>query len=128
MIKPLRKYHFFIWRILAIVLPVIFTLSLLFRPDTISNYDHVKNDFSFDVKKLTTTTAQVTVELKNSLQVPSCLVYISSDSKDVLLGKVTHRGAYRFEIPIDQENVTVKLYNAIHKKEIMQTELTINNK
>jgi len=128
MIRPLRKYHFFIWRMVAVVIPVIFILSLLLRPDSISNYDQVKNDFSFDVKKLTNSTAQVTVELKNPLQVPSCLVYISSNSKDVLLGEVTHRGAYRFEIPVDQENITVKLYDAIHKKEIMRTELTINNK
>lgn len=127
MIRPLRKYHFFIWRILTVVLPVVFMLAILFRPDSISKYDQVKNDFSFNVKKLTNSTAQLTVVLKNSLQVPSCLVYISSNSKDVLLGKVDHQGSHSFEIPVDQENVTVKLYDAIHKKEIMRTELTINN-
>lgn len=127
MIRPLRKYHFLIWRILAVVLPVVFILAILFRPDSISKYDQVKNDFSFNVKKLTNSTAQLTVVLKNSLQVPSCLVYISSNSKDVLLGKVDHQGSHSFEIPVDQENVTVKLYDAIHKKEIMRTELTINN-
>jgi hypothetical protein len=113
---------------LAVVLPVFFMLAILSRPDSNSNYEQVKNDFSFDVKKLTNSTAQVTVELKNSLRMPSCLIYISSNSKDILLGQVTHRGAYRFEIPVEQENVTVKLYDAIHQKEIMRTELTINNK
>lgn len=127
MIRPLRKYHFYIWRILAVVLPVIFMLAILFRPDSISKYDHVKDDFSFNVKKLTNSTAQLTVVLKNSLQVPSCLVYISSNSKDILLGKVDHQGSHSFEIPVDQPNVTVKLYDAIHKKEITRTELTINN-
>jgi hypothetical protein len=109
------------------VLPVIFVLAILFRLDSISKYDRVKNDFSFNVKKLTHSTAQLTVVLKNSLQVPSCLVYISSNSKDVLLGKVDHQGSHSFEIPVDQENVIVKLYDAIHKKEIMRTELTVNN-
>lgn len=127
MIRPLRRYHFFIWRILAVVLPVIFMLTILLRPDSISKYDRVKNDFSFNVKKLTNSTALLTVVLKNSLQVPSCLVYISSNSKDVLLGKVDHQGSHSFEITVDQENVTIKLYDAIHKKDIMRTELTINN-
>jgi len=34
MIKPLRTYHFFIWRILALVLPILFVLAILLRPES----------------------------------------------------------------------------------------------
>lgn len=126
MIRPLRKYHFFIWRIIAVMLPVIFFLAIVFRPDSISKYAQVKDDFSFSVKKLTNSMARLTVELKNPLQVPSCLVYISLNSKDVLLGKVDQKGSYDFEIPATQESITVRLYDGIHKQEITRTELTFS--
>jgi hypothetical protein len=31
MIKPLRNYHFIIWRILAVLLPVAFILAIFWR-------------------------------------------------------------------------------------------------
>lgn len=118
MIRPLRKYHFFIWRILAFLLPIIFVAAIVFRPNSISKYDFMENDFRFTTRKLTDTTAQLTVELTQALPVPSCLVYISTNSKDILLGKIDHRGLYHFEFPTKQNTTTVKLYDAIHKKEI----------
>jgi hypothetical protein len=32
MIRPLRRYHYYLWRVLAILLPVLFILAILWRP------------------------------------------------------------------------------------------------
>ena len=32
MIKPLRTYHYFLWRLLAVLLPVLFILAISWRP------------------------------------------------------------------------------------------------
>ena len=124
MVKPLRKYHFILWRILAIVLPVTFVIAILMRPHSIVNYKRIENDFSFSVKKIADSTVQVIINVKNPLKVPSCLVYASFPSKDILLGTLDHQGVYKFEIKRrDDEDIRVKLYDAIHKREIRHVQL-----
>lgn len=115
------------WRILAMVLPLCFILAVIFRPASTKKYDPIKSDFSFALKKLTNSSAQLTVELRNSLKVPSCLLYISSGSKDVLLGMIDRKGSYHFELSGDEETITIRLYDAIHRKVIMQTNVSYNN-
>jgi hypothetical protein len=128
MIKPLRKYHFYIWRMLAIALPVIFALAIFFRPDSPDHYRQMKDDFSFGLKKLADSTLQINIEVKNALKVPSCLVYVSATPKDILLGKLDHQGVYHFEIENQpMQDITLRLYDAIHKKEIGNIQLTDNN-
>jgi len=128
MIRPLRRYHFFIWGILAVFLPIMFCLAIFLRPDAPPQYERMnKDDFSFTMKKLTKNVGQLTIELKNSLSVPSCVVYLSSPSQNVLLGTIEQIGSYHFDIPVFEKAVTVRLYDPIHKKEITQAEVFYNN-
>lgn len=32
MIRPLRRYHYYVWRLLALLLPLLFILAILWRP------------------------------------------------------------------------------------------------
>ena len=128
MIKPLRIYHFFIWRILVFIVPAVIILAIVLRPTSISNIPQNENDFIFHVKKVTNSTALLNVELINALKLPSCLVYVSTGSNDMIVGKIDHRGSYNFEFPIDgSTSITVKLYDAIHKGVITQQQISYPN-
>jgi hypothetical protein len=128
MIRPLRSYHFFIWRVLAVVLPVVFCLAIVLRPEFRPGYDKMeKENFSFSITKLSSDTGRLTVELKNSLKVPSCVVYLSSPSQNQLLGKIDHLGSYHFDIPLKEQPVSVQLYDPIHQKEITRQVVSYNN-
>jgi hypothetical protein len=129
MIRPLRKYHFFIWSVLAVVLPVVFCLAIVLRPESRPGYDKAKQeDFYFTITKLSSNSGRLTVELKNSLKVPSCVVYLSSSSQNQLLGKIDQVGSYHFDIPLKEQPVSIQLYDPIHKREITWQELSYNNK
>jgi len=128
MIRPLRSYHFFIWWVLAIVLPVVFCLAIFLRPESRPGYDKVnKEDFSFTIAKLSNDSGRLTVELKNSLKIASCVVYLCSPSQNQLLGKIDHLGSYHFDIPLKEEHVSIQLYDPIHKREITRREVSDNN-
>jgi hypothetical protein len=129
MIKPLRAYHFFIWRVLVLIVPALFILAIAFRPASLSkNKIQNENDFRFGVKKMTNTTAQLDVELLNALKVPSCLVYVSTGSNELLVGKIDQQGSYKFEFPIGgSTHISIKLYDAIHKTVIMRQQLSYPN-
>jgi hypothetical protein len=129
MIRPLREYHFFAWRVLAVVLPASFCLTILLRPDYSSKYNRSNaQDFSFEVTKLQNKKGRLTIELKNSLRIPSCAVYLALPGQNSLLGKINDIGTYHFDIPLDGEAATVRLYDPIHKKEIAETRVFYNNK
>src|SRR5687767_14690861 len=128
MIRPLRTYHFYIWLGLAVFLPVIFCLAVLLRPDSPAEYRKVeKDDFSFTITKLSNNSGRLTVELKNSLKVPSCVVYLSSPSKNLLVGKIDQVGSYNYDIPLSAHVVSIQLYDPIHTREITRAELSFNN-
>ena len=128
MTRSLRGYHFFIWRVLAVLLPVVFCLAIFLRPESSPGYDKVnKEDFSFTITKLSNDRGRLTVELKNSLKVPSCVVYLSSRSQNQLLGKIDRQGSYHFDIPLKEQHVSIQLYDPIHKREITRQEVSYNN-
>ncbi len=128
MIRPLRSYHFFIWRVLAVVFLLCFVWLLFFDRILLRDIDKVKKeDFSFTITKLSNDTGRLTVELKNSLKVPSCVVYLSSPSQNQLLGKIDQLGSYHFDIPLKEKPVSIQLYDPIHKKEITRQEVSYNN-
>ena len=128
MIRPLRSYHFFIWRVLALVLPVVFCLAIVLRPESRPGYATLKQgDFSFTITKLSNDTGRLTVELKNPLKVPSCVVYLASPSQNQLLGKIDQLGSYHFDIPLKKEPVSIQLYDPIHKKEITRQKVSYSN-
>ena len=128
MTRSLRGYHFFIWRVLAVLLPVVFCLAIFLRPESPQGYDKVnEEDFSFTIAKLSNDRGRLTVELKNSLKVPSCVVYLSSRSQNQLLGKIDRQGSYHFDIPLKEQHVSIQLYDPIHKREITRRVVSYNN-
>ena len=128
MTRSLRGYHFFIWRVLAVLLPVVFCLAIFLRPESSPGYDKVnEEDFSFTITKLSNDRGRLTVELKNSLKVPSCVVYLSSRSQNQLLGKIDRQGSYHFDIPLKEQHVSIQLYDPIHKREITRRVVSYNN-
>jgi hypothetical protein len=127
MIKPLRRYHFVLWRLLAVVMPVLFVSAIWLRPDPGPDYRSVEKDFSFRLHHLSDSTSRIDIDVKNSLRVPSCVVYASVTSQDLLLGQIGQKGTYHFEIENkSHDNVQLRLYDPLHKREITTVLLNDN--
>ena len=127
MIKPLRKYHFIIWRVLAFVLPVLFIAAIVVRPPLPGNVTNIKDTFVAELRTLTDSTSAIQIRVTKPLALPSCLVFHTIGSREILLGKLGHQGAHTFVIPTPEQHVTLKLYDAIHEKTITSFTLTSNN-
>jgi hypothetical protein len=129
MIRPLRRYHFVLWRILTVVLPVFFILALWLRPASGENYLSVEKDFSFGIEALSDSTSQISIDVKNALKVPSCVVYASVATRNILLGKLEQKGTYHFEIENKSHgDIQLRLFDPLHNKEIVTVSLTENAK
>jgi hypothetical protein len=116
MIKPLRKYHFIVWRVFALVLPIAFTMALVLRPISRNSLPNEK-DFEFNIVA-TDSHSSISVDVFNPIQAASCVVYAhSADEKKYLLGSLNNTGHYSFRCsaPI----VSVSLYDAIRQREII---------
>jgi hypothetical protein len=116
MIRPLRNYHFLIWRGLAIVLPIAFTMALVFRPAS-KNLLPSEKDFEFNISA-TDSLSSISIDVLNPLQSASCVAYAySANEKKYLLGNLTKTGHYSFRCsaPI----VRISLYDVIREKEIV---------
>jgi hypothetical protein len=121
MIKPLRKYHFVLWRCLAFALPLLFVLAIVFRPNPIER-QYAAEDFSWKINSDSDSIWVVSVAVNNPLQFPSCLVYAEGGTQKLLLGQLDGVGDYTFHAPA--QIVRIRLFDAIHQKDI--TEFIIN--
>lgn len=116
MIRPLRKYHFIVWRVFALVLPIGFTMALVLRPISKDSLPSEKN-FEFNIVA-TDSLSSISIDVFNPIQAASCVVYAhSAGEKKYLLGSLNGAGHYLFQCssPI----VSVSLYDAIREKEII---------
>src|SRR5258708_2060708 len=116
MIRPLRKYHFIVWRVFALVLPIAFTMALVLRPTSKNSLANEK-DFEFNIVA-TDSLSSISIDVYNPIQAASCVVYAhSAGEKKYLLGNLTKTGHYSFQCsaPI----VSVSLYDAIREREII---------
>ncbi|HEX6223233.1 MAG TPA: hypothetical protein VFZ52_02415 [Chryseolinea sp.] len=127
MIEPLRSYHFLTWQIFALLLPLAIFLAIAFRGARPAEYSRdTSANISFTLNKLSNHEGTLTVNVKNSLRAPSCVVYLWTPSQNLLLGDVSQIGSYPFRIPLNTGHVTVSLYDAIHKREIVKTEVSVS--
>lgn len=121
MIRPLRKYHFILWRCLAVALPLLFVLAIVFRPPS-HEIHYEAEDFSWKINSTSDSVSVVSISVKNPLKFPSCLVYAKRDAQKKLVGQLDGVGDYRFDVPSDI--TLIQLVDAIHQHEI--TEFLIN--
>jgi hypothetical protein len=106
-------------------LPVLFVLAIWLRPASGENYISVEKDFSFGLEALSDSTAQINIDVKNALKIPSCVVYASIATQDILLGKLGPKGTYHFKIKNkNHDDVQLRLHDPLHKKEILTVSLT----
>jgi hypothetical protein len=123
MIKPLRHYHFVTWHILAVALPLTFILALIQRPTQPHIVPETEGRFTLKIQDQTDSTATLTILVGKPLTIPSSLVYLSSSSGEILLGKLESQGSYTFIIPASGEKRSIRLYDAIHKQTITTLDL-----
>lgn len=115
MIKSLRTYHFSIWRVFALALPIAFTMALVLRP--MSTQSTVgQNKFTFDLKR-SKDESIIGVHLTNALQSPSCLIYaLPKSGEKKLLGTIHRPGEHVFTY--SGKIIGVQLFDLIRQKEI----------
>lgn len=126
MIRPLRKYHFFIWRLLAIALPVAFVAAFIVRPPLPDVEPIATDTFYTERKILSDSASMIVITVNKPLTVPSCIIYHVTPKKEILLGKLDHQGTYKFVIDSPERDVTLKLFDPIHQKVI--TYINLNDK
>jgi hypothetical protein len=124
MIKPLRNYHFLLWHILAVLLPLVFVAALMVRPSLPERLSIPKETFEAKRMTLSDSTSMILITVNRPLTVPSCLLFNVSGKKEILLGKLDHQGPYRFIVATPDKIITLKFFDAIHQRTI--TSLTLN--
>ena len=127
MIKPLRKYHFVIWHVLAVLLPLFFIVAVLFRPVAPSGKATGNNKFSATIESNTDSTSLVTLDVGKFIKTPSCVVILSNPSREWVLGTLDRQGIYTFVTPKIELPATLKLWDAIHDSSIDSVALTQNH-
>jgi hypothetical protein len=106
MIKPLRQSHYFIWKVLAIFLPALLISAVLFRPQN-DPMIFMAKDISLEIRDRSEDPILV-INLINPLKSSSCLVYAQSDSGEKLLGALSNRGKYEYDIPQGTVNIILR--------------------
>jgi hypothetical protein len=124
MIKPLRKYHFMVWRFLAVLLPLAFVVAITVRPIHPPIKDIDDKAFTAKIVANNDSTWVVTIQVGKPIKVPSCVAILSSAQKDMVLGTLDHQGGYNFTIPTFDGPVQLTLVDAIHQKTITKIPLT----
>lgn len=91
--------------------PLLFTIALLWRPHQ-SRREFEKADFSVSFYQ-TDSSYSVSVQVKNPLRVPVCLVRAKTKKEKLLLGSVDKVGTYSFKTPLSVESI--ELVDEIHQ-------------
>jgi hypothetical protein len=120
MIKPLRKYHYVLWRILVIILPLVLIFSIIFH-QVVSVDRRTVSDFNLSIEREGDSVSVVQILVLNPLRYPSCEVRAIVSGDELLLGLLSHRGEYTFRV---KEKLTgLRLYDALGKKEILKHQM-----
>jgi len=127
MIKPLRKYHFAIWQLLAVLLPLFFIMAVVIRPSVPSPKVFPHNAFGAMIESNTDSTYLVTIEVEHFIKAPSCVIILSNTTTELALGIVDGQGTYSFVIEKVELPATVKLWDAIHHRAIDSVPLIKKN-
>lgn len=122
MIRPLRTYHFYLWRCLALTLPLIAILAVVNRPMSASEAGF-NEDFHVEVLMGKDSMYTVQLTVLNALKTPTCVAFSSLRDNKTLLGVVDHRGQYDFVVRRDQSDFILK--DVIHGNEILRKSLSL---
>lgn len=119
MIKPLRTYHYYLWRIWVVLLPVGFILAIWVIPQNQTGEYQIPNvvkaaatlvsqvpstSYEFNLRKTDGVPGyQLELILKEKLTVPTCLVYLQTETNQ-LIGQLGPTGTYYFDLPQNIQN------------------------
>jgi len=126
MIKPLRKYHYMVWRLGAVLLPIAFVAAITVRPVHPPTMKMDEEAFTANIAADTDSTFVVTIQVGKPIKVPSCVAILSSAKNDRVLGTLDRQGVYNFNIPAFEGPAHLNLVDAIHQKTITRIPLTKN--
>lgn len=124
MIRPLRKYHFAIWRFLAVLLPLVFIAAILVRPPGQSAHKYGNDTFSATLESKTDSTSVVTINVLRPVKTPSCVAILSTPSRESVLGTLNQPGVYTFVVPKVEQGATLNLRDAVRQRSIVSIPLT----
>lgn len=141
MVPSLRKKHFLIWSLLALLLPLLLIATLLIRPKTFHQtslpqavatafptlIESKESDaFSINLRSNPNGRQQIEIILKEALQFPSATVIIQPNKQaatreDITLGQLGNHGTYRFDWPpqlASKGAFHLKIYDHIKEQQI----------
>ena len=114
--KPLRKYHFVTWHLLAGLLPLIFVMAIVVRPATPLKISDDTIDLSATIDSHTDSTSVISINV-GDIKGVSCVAIVSNQSHETVL-TLNGGGVHKFIISKIDPPFTLKLCDTIHKRSI----------
>ncbi len=128
MVRRLRKYHFYSWRLIAVFLPIAFVSAIIFRPDVNASRAVETNlVYVAELDLLSDSTAKLRIKILHPLQAPSCLVMHGTKGNEVTLGLLSGIGEYNFPITRTGSTETIRFFDPIYKKDLYSINLVAKN-
>jgi hypothetical protein len=117
-----------IWWLWAILLPIGFVVAIAVRPSPLTKPEIVVEEaFTANIAPSTDSTLVVTISVGKPINVPSCVVVLSTPQKEMILGTLNRTGRYSFIVPNFDGIGTLNLVDAIHQKRIANISLSKNS-
>jgi hypothetical protein len=126
MIKPLRKYHYVTWAILALLLPLAFVAALGVMPTQQPDTKKEADTFSAHLSFASDSTMNLTINVGAPIKAPSCLAVLSMPQRDLVLGSLNNQGTYSFIVPSAAASGMLNLVDVIHHRTIATIPLANN--
>jgi hypothetical protein len=95
---------------------------MAFRPSPKPTKTYDK-DCIIQTKRSTDSTLVISIEVRNPIRVPTCLVYARVKGKDLLVGNITTTGNYSFDAPGATDAII--LFDKIHNVELKNQDVEI---
>jgi len=116
MIKPLRIYHYWYWRLSLILMPLMFIVVIGVRSN-VDEGNYSMSEIKFDKFQVSDTTFQINIHIDPNLRFSSCLILGEKRvRKKILLGKIDDVGSY--SIFVTNEIQSIVLSDTIRKTDL----------
>jgi hypothetical protein len=140
MIHSLRKRHYLIWQIWAVLLPLFFTVAYFTRPNfssqklTLDNLPQAlpiivqeldNQDFKINLRTDEQKNYQLEIYIKNSFKSVAPMVYLKKNNQAQIstanqVGGINGRGLYRF--PLAHKPQGIFFYALVHDKVLAEVD------
>ena len=141
MIAKLRKRHFQLWAVIALILPILIILAYtnvreietddfeLAQPAAFSDViANSQGEYTLLNLRKQGTEYQLEAVISKPIQAANTMVQMKSEKGDIILGRLGSKGLYRFAIPegvVISDELQISIFDQIKKMEIEKINISL---